>query len=109
MPLRWISSAAATVRRSNAVRSPRIVLAALIGSDMPDCEKVDTDRYKRTIARCTVGGRDLGSLMVQSGWAVDFTRYSRGHYATEETAAKDDERGLWGGAFVMPWEWRRGR
>ena len=65
------------------------MLAALIGSDIPDCEKVDTDRYKRTIARCTVGGRDLGSLMVQSGWAVDFTRYSRGHYAFEGTTAKD--------------------
>lgn len=84
----------------------RDVLESLISTDLPVCETVDTDRYNRTIARCSVGGRDLGAMMVQSGWALDFRRYSQGRYAAEENDARTAGRGLWGGEFVLPWEWR---
>ncbi len=84
----------------------RDMLRALIGGDPVTCEKVDEDRYGRTVARCAVGGRDLGSMMVNAGWALDFERYSGGHYAFEEDQARQADRGLWAGDFTPPWEWR---
>jgi len=85
----------------------RKMLSALIGGDPVTCEKVDEDRYGRTVARCAVGGSDLGSMMVNAGWALDFERYSDGHYAFEEERAREAERGLWAGEFIPPWQWRR--
>lgn len=81
-------------------------LRALIGARPVECEKIETDRFGRTVARCTVDGLDLGSLMVNAGWALDFKRYSDGRYAAEQQAAQEARRGLWGGEFVPPWVWR---
>lgn len=50
-------------------------------SDPVQCEEMDRDRYDWTVARCQVAGADLGALMVGSGWAVDYPRYSRGWYS----------------------------
>lgn len=36
------------------------------------------------------------------------TRFTRNHL-DEEDAAQEAGRGLLAGAFVMPWEWRRGK
>jgi endonuclease YncB( thermonuclease family) len=44
--------------------------------------------------------------MVLSGWVLDFERYSGGYYAVEQAKAETAKRGLWGGEFVAPWEWR---
>jgi len=35
------------------------------------CVQTDTDHYGRTIATCSVGGRDLGDALVAGGWAVE--------------------------------------
>jgi endonuclease YncB( thermonuclease family) len=85
----------------------RDMLGALVMGGRVTCEKVNTDRYRRTVARCHVNGRDLGAEMVRQGWAVDYPRYSRGHYAAEQAEAERHRRGLWAGTFVLPWEWRR--
>lgn len=85
-----------------------VVLEGLIGGDPVACIEVDRDRYGRTVARCEVGGVDLAGLMVTTGWAVDYERYSGGHYAGHMMAARMAGRGLWGGAFSMPWDWRKG-
>jgi endonuclease YncB( thermonuclease family) len=53
----------------------------------------DDDRH---VAACRVGGRDLGELMVESGWARDWPRYSDGEYADEEAQARASRRGVWG-------------
>lgn len=37
--------------------------------------------YERIVARCFVGGRDVGGEMVRQGFAADWPRYSRGFYA----------------------------
>ncbi len=88
-------------------KASQAALSSLIGSSQVKCEMVDTDRYGRTVARCFVGGTDLGAAMVRLGWAVDFARYSKGYYAGEQEQAKAAGRGLWGGDFEPPWEWRR--
>jgi endonuclease YncB( thermonuclease family) len=81
-------------------------LVALIGSGTVTCSRVNTDRYGRTVAACEAGGRDLGAEMVRAGQAVAFVRYSK-RYLPEQADAQAHNRGLWSGAFVMPWEWRK--
>ena len=49
----------------------------------------------------------MGEWMVQQGWALAYRRYSL-DYVDEEADAQAARRGIWGSAFVKPWEWRRG-
>lgn len=71
------------------------------------CERIDTDRYGRMVAKCfTPNGTDLGEWMVSSGWALAYRRYSK-DYVDEEADAKTAERGLWAGEFEKPWDFRR--
>ncbi len=69
---------------------------------------VGRDRYKRIIARCTVGDEDLEKWMVANGWALAYRRYSL-DYIDEEADARVARRGIWAGEFVRPWEWRRSK
>jgi endonuclease YncB( thermonuclease family) len=82
-------------------------LATLVDGQQITCVERDVDRYDRTVATCTVAGQDIGAAMVRQGWALDFERYSGGHYAAEQLEAEQAQRGLWSGSFVPPWEWRR--
>jgi endonuclease YncB( thermonuclease family) len=52
-------------------------------------------------------GEDLSAWTVREGWALDFTRYSNGVYATEQKEAESEKRGLWQGEFEPPWEFRK--
>lgn len=69
------------------------------------CDAVETDRHGREVAICYVGETDLGAAMVRSGWARAYLRYSL-RYASAESAARDDRRGLWAGEFEDPWAFR---
>jgi len=69
------------------------------------CEAKDTDRYGRTVAVCRAGGEDLGALMVRSGMAWAFVRYSR-DYVDQETRAKAANLGVHAHDCVVAWEWR---
>lgn len=71
------------------------------------CERVDRDRYGRTVATCFRRGEDVAAWLVRSGHALDWPRYSGGAYAEQEAAAKATRAGIWAGAFQPPWEWRR--
>jgi endonuclease YncB( thermonuclease family) len=56
-------------------------LRALVRGETLACTAVNTDRYGRTVIRCTLpDGRDLGCAMVQSGTAADWPKYSGGAY-----------------------------
>ena len=61
------------------------------------------------MARCKVDGMDIGSLMVSLGWAVDYERYSKGHYQVEQFQAQKQGLGLWSGEFIVPSEYRKNR
>jgi hypothetical protein len=43
--------------------------------------------------------------MVQQGWALAYVKYSSAHRQVEEDA-RTNQRGLWRGAFIAPWDWR---
>ena len=82
-------------------------LLRIIGGRTPVCRRKDTDRYGRAVGRCTVDGQDVGALLVQEGWALDYPRYSGGHYRAQEAQARKDKRGMWTGTFEKPWDWRK--
>lgn len=82
-------------------------LSRFVASGPVRCATVERDRFGRTVARCQVGGDDLGALMVRSGWALDYVRYSGGAYAAPQAAAERAADGLWRGEFTAPWTWRR--
>ncbi len=58
------------------------------------CVETDRDQYRRIVARCTVNGRDLGSILVSEGLAVNEPGYGN-HYAREEREARRARRGVW--------------
>lgn len=84
----------------------REALSRLIGNQEVTCKEVNRDRYQRTVARCAANGEDLAALLVRSGWALDYRRYSNGRYAKDQAVAKRKGAGLWAGKFKPPWIWR---
>lgn len=82
-------------------------LADAIAVSTVTCTGDEHDRYGRLLALCRVGDVDLSSWMVRHGWAMAFVRYSEA-YVKEEAQARGDRVGIWAGAFVPPWDWRRG-
>jgi endonuclease YncB( thermonuclease family) len=81
-------------------------LSAHIERRSIDCEPSSSDAYHRTLAMCMIEDEDLNAWMVHEGWALAFVRYSKAYLADEE-AARVAQRGLWSGAFIAPWDWRR--
>lgn len=81
-------------------------LADYIGRQTVECEDRGRDRYDRMIAICFAGGKDVGSWMVNEGWALAYRKYSM-DYVDEEAEASVSQRGMWRGQFVPPWEFRR--
>lgn len=80
----------------NVYQRASLALSNFIGSRTVSCAVSDHDRHGRAVARCSVGGTDLGDHMVEQGWARDWPRYSGGEYADEEARARIDHRGIWG-------------
>ncbi|MEP2828060.1 thermonuclease family protein [Parvibaculum sp.] len=83
------------------------LLAEMIGRRSVSCESSETDRYGRAIAVCFAGGANVNEAMVAKGYAVAYRRYST-DYVHAEDEAKREKLGIWSGAFVMPWDYRRG-
>jgi endonuclease YncB( thermonuclease family) len=85
-------------------------LKSIQGREGLFCIKVDEDRYRRDIVKCSVqtkdGIKDVGSIMVEEGYALAYRQYSK-EYIEEEKKAKDMKKGIWKSRFIYPWEWRR--
>ena len=85
-------------------------LRSIQGREGLFCIKVDEDRYRRDIVKCSVqtkdGIKDVGSIMVEEGYALSYRQYSK-EYIEEEKKAKDMKKGIWKSRFIYPWEWRR--
>lgn len=94
-------------QRWDCGRAARDALRRLLGSQPVRCQTVDRDTHGRHVARCSVGGRSVNEWLVQRGWAVDYTRYSRGHYAQAQAEARAARRGIWSGRFELPEQYRR--
>ena len=84
----------------------KLELEKIIGSKKVSCIKKTKDRYKRSISICYVDENDINSLMVRSGWALAYRKYSK-KYVKDEAIAKLNDAGMWSGKFMAPWKWRR--
>lgn len=72
------------------------------------CETTRRDRDKRWLSSCTVSGQNISAWMVREGWAMSPTHKGYSHrFDLEEKRAREAQAGLWAGAFVAPWDWRR--
>lgn len=89
-------------------RHAAFALADLIDDRTVTCRWRTMDRYRRPVARCAVGGVDLGGWLVEKGWALAYRRYGT-DYVTQEATARAARRGLWAGSFVTPWDFRAHR
>jgi hypothetical protein len=74
-----------------------------------------TDRYGRSVAELSRGGRNLNQALVASGAAFVYWQYISGcdrqTYSRLETEARLKELGVWGvsGGMQRPWEYRSGQ
>tara|TARA_B100000780_G_C21114437_1_gene450719 strand:- start:381 stop:845 length:465 start_codon:yes stop_codon:yes gene_type:complete len=60
------------------------------------CKHIDIDKYQRNIMQCmSLDGQDIGAMMVWTGMARDFSKYSGGYYSSEEQWAKKNRLGIW--------------
>lgn len=71
------------------------------------CEGSGTDTFGRTIGVCSSGGENLNAWLVANGWALAYRRFSH-DYVDQEAQARSNRSGIHRGAFVEPWDWRRG-
>ncbi len=78
------------------------------GGKTARCERIDTDRYGRTVARCFVDGADAARVMVAEGIAFAYRRYSM-DYDLDEKRAAVTGRGLHGATLQRPAAYRRTR
>jgi endonuclease YncB( thermonuclease family) len=77
-----------------------------INSRPIDCTPSGHDRFVRTLAVWRLGNENLNAWLVREGWAIAFVRYSA-ICLNDEEQARRAQRGLWAGAFIAPWDWRR--
>lgn len=77
-----------------------------------EVNRIDTDRYGRTVAFVVVGNRLLNEELVMAGLAWVYDRYCYesicDSWKNFQLRAKLDKQGLWGESDeVPPWEYRR--
>ena len=81
-------------------------LANVIGRRNVSCMPVGQRSYNREVARCQVGGIDLGHWLVAGGWALDMPRFSGHHYRNAERTAQHTRAGIHQGSFSTPTDHR---
>ncbi|WP_029032191.1 thermonuclease family protein [Salinarimonas rosea] len=80
-------------------------LSDLAEGRVVSCEEEDRDQYERIVAICRIGGRDLNGTLVEEGLAFAYREFSE-RYVAQERAARRDERGVFAGSALAPWEHR---
>lgn len=55
----------------------RAALQALLDRGPVRCTSEGQDRYGRTVARCAVGGQDVGCQLVTTGHAAEWRKFGR--------------------------------
>ena len=68
--------------------------------------KVKKDFFGRHLGTCFKNNTNINQWLVENGYTVAFTKYSKDYIKYEEIA-KNNKSGIWSGKFLMPWEWRK--
>jgi endonuclease YncB( thermonuclease family) len=100
---------AAELAQSHGKEAKRAMSALVFGEEVV-VQVVDTDRYRRKVARVLVHDRDVGLALVRAGQAWWYQRYAPRDATLRagESEARAHRRGLWRETTRMaPWDWRR--
>jgi endonuclease YncB( thermonuclease family) len=89
-----------------AGRESAAFMVDLVAGKTVECDRIESDKYGRTVAICFVEDRDIGAAMVRAGWAIAYRRFDKRYVAAEETA-KTAKSGIWSGECDEPEAWRR--
>ena len=81
-------------------------LDAFIDRRPINCVPVSLDPYGRTVATCSVAGRDLGEWLVQNGLALDWPNTRRAGITKLSARLSAPAREFWKGSYVEPWLYR---
>ncbi len=83
--------------------SAQSVLVRAIDGGAVRCIDTGSRSYDRIVASCVNHrGHDIAAIVVRSGWAVDWWRFSCGRYLTDQQDAQDARRGMFAYG-VRPW------
>lgn len=80
-------------------------LRAMIRQQDIACDATGSDRYRRTLATCYMGGTNINEAMVRAGLAWAFVKYSQ-TYIAAEADARARKVGVWQGPAEAPWNFR---
>lgn len=83
----------------------RAWLETTLDSQDVACEPTGTDFFGRTLAVCSLDGADIGEMMIASGYAAPFERYSDMYLETGRLS-REAGQGFWSVGFEPPWEYR---
>ena len=84
------------------------ILVEKIGNNKVSCIKEKKpDKYKRILAECFVNNESLSRYLVRSGYAFDYTNYTKKNFADDQEYSKKYNLGLWKMKFDYPWTWRK--
>lgn len=95
-----------------------LFLYDLVYQKTVSCTVQSVAGWGRYSAICEAGGIDLNAMMVQSGHALNYSKYGtnklyprreypNGLYESQELIARDNKAGIWQGEFVFPWIFRK--
>lgn len=93
-------------RAYNCGREAAAWLKSWIEDAELECRVIQQDTKGNMIGTCSYGPYDLGAALVNSGWAVAYTKYTDVYYPYE-IQAQQNRRGLWQGTFYKPWDWKK--
>lgn len=82
-----------------------LALSDYISVSPVSCVPITTDRYGRTVARCSVRGSDIEEWLVRNGWAFAYRKYST-DYIAAEADARSRRVNIWRGTTQPPWDYR---
>ncbi|WP_181706188.1 thermonuclease family protein [Chthonobacter rhizosphaerae] len=102
------SCAAANGGRWSCGKAAVRTLESLVKGRSVTCDDRGSDAYGRTLAVCVAGGKEINRLMVDSGAAWAFRRYSD-DYAAAEDRARAARRGIWQAPTETAWDYRAHR
>ena len=83
-------------------------LRTLIMGQAVTCSYEHKDRFGRALGICHTGQIDLAAWLVENGYAVTYRTGSE-QYQPQENIARRLRKGIWQGAFIRPWHYRRGK
>lgn len=81
------------------------LMQTLLSKGTLECQLIARDDYNRSISRCSVAGKDLGSEMVKAGLALALAEQAP-TYANAEEDARSRLVGMWAWEFEPPSEFR---